>query len=431
MEGWGGNGNAGRADEPLTEAAGLELLRGEEPAFESVKAKILFAARSDVTVLVTGDTGTGKELTARAIHYLSDRSVKPFLPVNCGAIPADLFENELFGHHRGAFTDARSPQRGLVAEAEGGTLFLDEIDALPPANQVKILRFLEDRTFRPLGSPRGIQADVRLVVASNVDLQLKVQEGTFRGDLFYRLNVVRLHLPPLRERPGDIALLAEYFLRRYGKSDECWSFSPEALEVLQAYGWPGNVRELENVVRHVVIMNAPKVVLGGDLPLAITEAEEPAGDGSFRAAKARAVTQFERSYLQNLLQTHKGNITQASRAARQDRRTFRRLIQKYGLDPSAWARLQLSDLPLRSSPSRASAKSPSGNTARPGINPGPTPAQGLRERPKALDSGDGGTGFLPAVCVAGTPVRTEALPRLSSVVVTGAVMSTAKEIGPG
>ena len=371
VEGWGGNGNGGAADDRPNESAGLELLRGEEPAFESVKAKILFAARSDVTVLVTGDTGTGKELTARAIHYLSDRSVKPFLPVNCGAIPADLFENELFGHHRGAFTDARSPQRGLVAEAEGGTLFLDEIDALPPANQVKILRFLEDRTFRPLGSPRGIQADVRLVVASNVDLQLKVQEGTFRGDLFYRLNVVRLHLPPLRERPGDIALLAEYFLCRYGKSDERWRFSPEALEVLQAYGWPGNVRELENVVRHVVIMNAPKVVQPGDLPLALPAVTEDPGDGSFRAAKARAVTQFERSYLQNLLQTHKGNITQASRAARQDRRTFRRLIQKYGLDPSAWARRELTDLaPRSSSPLHAAWASPMGGMGGTGPTPG-------------------------------------------------------------
>lgn len=377
-----GNADDGWVADRLNESVGLELLRGEDPAFESVKAKILFAARSDVTVLVTGDTGTGKELTARAIHYLSDRSVKPFLPVNCGAIPADLFENELFGHHRGAFTDARSPQRGLVDEAEGGTLFLDEIDTLPPANQVKILRFLEDRTFRPLGSPRGIQADVRLVVASNANLRLKVQEGTFRGDLFYRLNVVALHLPPLRERVGDIGLLAEHFLRRYGKNDDRWRFSPEAFEILRGYGWPGNVRELENVVRHVVIMNPPKVILAGDLPLEIPEAREPAADGSFRAEKARAVTQFERSYLENLLQTYKGNITQASRAARQDRRTFRRLIQKYGLDPAAWARRELADLAPRSSPLHPAWASPVGGVG--GTSPTPGGANPRRSTPRGI-----------------------------------------------
>ena len=318
----------------LAEVLGLDRLRGADPAFESIKRQILLAARADVPVLLTGETGTGKELTAQAIHYLSDRAAKPFLPVNCGAIPAELFENELFGHQRGAFTDARAPQRGLIAEAEGGTLFLDEIDALTPPTQVKILRFLEDLSYKPLGSPRGVHANVRLVAATNTDLRQKVREGSFRDDLFYRLHVVALHLPPLRERPGDIALLAEHFLRRYVKGDAGWRFAPDALEALRGYSWPGNVRELENVVRHVVVMNPPKPVSAEDLPLPIRPLPAAPGDGSFRGAKARAIAQFERSYLERLLEIHQGNITQAARAARQDRRTFRRLLQKYRLRAS-------------------------------------------------------------------------------------------------
>jgi DNA-binding NtrC family response regulator len=320
----------------LAEAAGLDRLRGTDPAFEKLKRQILMAAKADVTVLVTGETGTGKELTAHALHYLSDRAVKPFLAVNCGAIPGDLFENELFGHQRGAFTDARSHQQGLVAEAEGGTLFLDEIDALTPSTQVKILRFLEDHSYRPLGTSRSIMSDVRLVAATNTDLRQRVREGAFREDLFYRLHVVALHLPPLRERVGDIALLAEHFLQQYGKYDDRWRFAPEALEALRGHDWPGNVRELENLVRHVVAMNPPKAIRADDLPPPIRPGREEHGDGSLRAAKARAIAHFEQSYLEGLLRAHRGNVSQAARAARQDRRTFRRLLQKYGLNASMW-----------------------------------------------------------------------------------------------
>ena len=219
-----------RVRDRLQEAMGLERLRGVDLAFLEVKQQILQVAKADVTVLVTGDTGTGKELTAEAIHYLSGRAAKPFVPVNCAAIPAELFENEFFGHHRGAYTDARSHQQGLVAEAEGGTLFLDEINALAPAAQAKILRFLDDRSYRPLGVSRSIKANVRLVVATNTDLKEKVREGKFREDLFYRLHVVKLRLPPLRERIGDIALLAEYFLERYTPTGDRKRFSdPEVL----------------------------------------------------------------------------------------------------------------------------------------------------------------------------------------------------------
>lgn len=324
-----------RVRDRLQEVMGLERLRGVDLAFLEVKQQILQVAKADVTVLVTGDTGTGKELTAEAIHYLSGRAAKPFVPVNCAAIPAELFENEFFGHHRGAYTDARSHQQGLVAEAEGGTLFLDEINALAPAAQAKILRFLDDRSYRPLGVSRSIKANVRLVVATNTDLKEKVREGKFREDLFYRLHVVKLRLPPLRERIGDIALLAEYFLERYTPTGDRKRFSREALETMREYEWPGNVRELENMVQQLVLLNPSKVIRAEDLPWLARLVEVPSAD-SFRAAKTQAIVAFERSYLAELLQTHGGNITRAAQAAHQDRRTFRRLIQKHRLDASMW-----------------------------------------------------------------------------------------------
>lgn len=325
-----------RVRDRLHEAMGLDRLIGVAPTFEAVKQQILRVAKADVPVLLTGETGTGKELTAQAIHYLSERSAKPFVPVNCGAVPPDLFENELFGHQRGAYTDARSQQRGLVAEAEGGTLFLDEINSLTPAAQGKLLRFLEDRSYRPLGLPRNLKANVRLVAATNSDLEAKVREGTFREDLYYRLHVVTLRLPPLRERVGDIPLLAEYFLRRYATSDNDCRFTLEALEAMREHAWPGNVRELENMVRQLVLMNPSKLIRATDLPWP-TRPAEVRTDDSYRTAKARAIVGFERSYLAGLLQTHRGNITRAAQAAGQDRRTFRRLIQKHRLDPSQWA----------------------------------------------------------------------------------------------
>lgn len=320
----------------LAESVGIARLVGTHPSFEKVKVQALRAAKSDLTVLVTGETGTGKELIAHAIHYESDRAPKPFIPVNCGAIPNELFENELFGHRREAFTDARSHQPGLIAEAEGGTLFLDEVDAPTPSAQIKLLRFLEDRTYRPLGASRPVRANVRLVAVTNGDLRQKVREGSFRADLYYRLGIVSLHLPPLRERGSDVVLLADHFLEKYGKSDERWEFSSDTLEILRTYAWPGNVRELENMVRQVITINSPKVVQPQDLPLPIQPTTLNEGNPSFRAARARAVSSFERSYLEELLQTHGGNVTRAAHAAQKDRRNFRRLLKKHGLDASLW-----------------------------------------------------------------------------------------------
>jgi two-component system, NtrC family, response regulator GlrR len=319
--------DAAPAGPSLSQAVGLDRMVGRSAAFATLKHQVMRAARTDAAVLILGETGTGKELVAQAIHYLSARARKPFIPVNCGAIPASLFENELFGHRPGAFTDARASEGGLLAEAERGTLFLDELDALPLAVQVKLLRFLEERTYRPLGSARAVSADVRVVAATNADLRRKIAEGTFRSDLYYRLNLIPLAIPPLRARGDDILVLADHFLRQHGR-DPRWRFSPEAVGALHRYAWPGNVRELENVIRRLVLMNAPKVVTPDDLGLPGTPAAgASAAPESFRAARQR----FERSYFEQLLTAHVGNISGAARTAQLDRASLRRLLKKYQL----------------------------------------------------------------------------------------------------
>jgi DNA-binding NtrC family response regulator len=307
---------------------------GQAPAFLAAVEKIPLVADCDAGVLLTGETGTGKELFARAIHYTSSRANRPFLPVNCGAIPADLFENEMFGHEPGAFTDARHSRRGLIAEAEGGTLFLDEVDSLAPSAQVKLLRFIQDGQYKPLGSTVSRQADVRLIAASNKDLRERMQSGSFRADLFYRLNVVSLQLPPLRERREDIIPLAFHFLEtaawRYRRP--VVSLSKGAIHKLVSYSWPGNVRELENTVHHAVILtsrnviSAQKIKLGSDDHLSATQPRE-----SLKVAKARVVAEFEQNYLRELLTMCDGNISRAAREADKDRRTFFGLLKKYGL----------------------------------------------------------------------------------------------------
>jgi DNA-binding NtrC family response regulator len=320
----------------VAESLGLDTLAGVAPAFVGVKSKLPVIARSDATVLVSGETGTGKEMMARAVHYLSPRARGPFLPVDCGAIPVDLFENELFGHRRGAFTDARSNEAGLVAEAEGGTLFFDEVDTIPLAGQTKLLRFLQSQTYRPLGSATVRRADVRIIAATNADLEAAVAAGAFRKDLYYRLNIIPLWLPPLRERRGDVPLLARHFLDKWAPAEgrQRWSFATEALEDLAAYDWPGNVRELENLV-HQIVATAPPGAIGSDLlpPRIAQSPASPAARG-FREAKAEAVAMFERDYAARLLAECAGNVTRAARAAGQDRRVFGRLVKKYGIKAS-------------------------------------------------------------------------------------------------
>lgn len=328
---------------------GMHKFIGTSPSFLSAINLIPRVAACDVTLLIVGDTGTGKEMCARATHYLSARTSKPLIPINCGLVPADLFENELFGHEPGAFTDARASKRGLIAEAEGGTLFLDEVDSLPLAAQVKLLRFIQDQRYKPLGASSYRQANIRVIAATNQSLRKKVEEGTFREDLYYRLNVVTLLLPPLQDRKEDIIQLAEHFLKTSAAEYDrpTGGFSHGAVQKLLSYSWPGNVRELENVIRNAVVLAEEPVIRAHDINLpvgtgtspairkesfeAVTPAETPTAREPFRLAKARVVESFERNYLNEVLLACDGNISQAAREAKKNRRAFFALLKKHRL----------------------------------------------------------------------------------------------------
>ncbi|MGE0883024.1 MAG: sigma 54-interacting transcriptional regulator [Blastocatellales bacterium] len=316
----------------LKEQIGLKQIIGDSTALRAVVQKLPLIARCDANTLITGETGTGKEMCARAIHYLSARSSHAFVPVNCGAIPQELMENELFGHERGAFTDASGAKEGLVAEADGGTLFLDEIDSLPLQAQVKLLRFLQEKEFRPLGSAKSRKADVRIIAASNIDFQDAVETFKLRQDLYYRINVLRLHLPPLRARREDIPVLSEHFLKKYSSvfNKLVTRFSDEAIHLLTFANWPGNVRELEHIIERAVALATHPVIQTADLDLPQTSKELLL---TFREAKIKMVQQFENAYVKDMLRLYHGNISQAARAARKDRRSFWGLIRKYGINP--------------------------------------------------------------------------------------------------
>lgn len=279
---------------------GLSQLIGESPTFLAEIRKIPIMARREANVLISGETGTGKEVCARAIHYLSSSAMRPFVPVNCGAIPADLVENELFGHERGAYTGAGTSQRGVIAAAEGGMLFLDEIDSLPLLAQVKLLRFLQEKEFRPLGSNQITKAAVRIIAATNANLEQAMQQGRFRRDLYYRLNILSLVLPALHSRPEDIIPLAQHFLTKFAEefTKPVRGFSPDALHLLSSYSWPGNVRELEHTVERAVALTQNVTISSADftLPVSLTTVRS----GSFHAAKAKVVADFEKTYLQEM-----------------------------------------------------------------------------------------------------------------------------------
>jgi len=319
--------------ERIAEVCGLAQLVGADPAFVALKRRIPLAAQFESTVLLTGETGTGKERFARALHYCSRRAAKPFLPVNCGAIPVDLFENELYGHQKGAFTGAFVAQSGLILEAESGTIFLDEIETLSLTSQVKLLRFLQDQTYFAVGSAKLKQANVWVIASTNVDLADKVHDGTFREDLYYRLAVISLNLPSLRQRVSDIPLLARHFWNLYqaktGRPRQ--DLSNEAMDVLCQHAWPGNVRELENVIQQILAFTESQTVRPEDIPIGrLGDSFKP--KESFKKGKALAVERFERDYVTALLRTHQGSVTDAALAASKDRRSFGRLVKKYRID---------------------------------------------------------------------------------------------------
>ena len=314
---------------------------GRSAAFRLAETLIRKISAFDAPVLIEGETGTGKELAARAIHYGGARAARPFVPVNCGALPDSLVESELFGHRRGAFTDAREDKPGLVELARGGTLFLDEVDALTPKAQVTLLRFLQDQQFRPIGARRELQADVRVMAASNRSLERQVDAEAFRLDLLYRLKLLHVALPPLRERHGDIPLLARHFVAkaaaRYGKGE--LPIDDATLAWFERYRWPGNIRELENLVSRAFLLAEGECISEPAPPLAVSVSSmqesssraESAPLLNYRTAKSRAIAEFESRFLESLIDQANGNISAAARLAGTERRHLGRLLKKYGI----------------------------------------------------------------------------------------------------
>lgn len=329
----------------LKRKAGLNQIVGQSKAVQALRNKIEKISSCNVDVLISGESGTGKEIAARSIHYLSRRAGKPFIPVNCGAIPESLFENELFGHVKGAFTDAGLHQIGLVKEAEHGTLFLDEIGVTSPYVQVKLLRLLQNREYRPLGDTRRHKADIRIIAATNRDLQSLLDEGTFRKDLFYRLNVVSIYMPPLRERKEDIPILVEHFIKRYVREYKkpVKGFTIDAIMHLISYSWPGNIRELEHKVQQAIVMSENTVVDVGAIQLTMSQSEsEVSGPESFDAAKKKVVDSFVQTYFTRLLKEHRGNVASVAKRAGKSRTGLWNLLKKYGINPSQFRQHNIS-----------------------------------------------------------------------------------------
>ncbi len=318
-------------------------LLGRSAAMQKVCERIQRTAETDFDVLIVGETGTGKELVAHTLHEHSKRKSGPFVPVNCGAIPEGLVESELFGHERGAFTGAQSRSVGLLEYASHGTFFLDELNQLPLRLQGKLLRVIQERKIRRVGGTEEIAVDVRMVAASSMSLEEAVRRDQFRADLYHRLNVARIVLPPLRERTEDIPMLVNVFLERFGRGLERRprAVSPEVMEVLVHYSWPGNVRELQNVIKRALTWAREEVVQLEDLPEEIVaqagNARRAGGDGFF-ALRERQITAFEQGYLQALLERRSGDVSAAAAEARLPRGTLYRLLKKYRLNPADFRR---------------------------------------------------------------------------------------------
>jgi len=304
---------------------------GQDPKIQKVFEIIEAIADTKTTVLITGESGTGKTLIARAIHYNSSRRNGPFVEVSCGALPETLLESELFGHVEGSFTGATSDKIGKFELAHGGTIFLDEINTASPALQVKLLRAIQEREFERVGGTETITLDVRFILATNYDLRQEVEDGNFRKDLFYRVNVVPLHMPPLRERVGDIPLLAEHFLRLYARQNRCavTGITPEAMARLRGYSWPGNVRELENAIEAAVVLRKEGMIAVGDLPATITGSDEPE-----QLPLKEALLRAERAIIENALRMHNWRRQPTADMLAIDRTTLFKKMRLHGLLPS-------------------------------------------------------------------------------------------------
>jgi len=323
--------------------ARFENIVGNAPRMLEIFQLVETVAATEATVLLLGESGTGKELVARAVHERSPRSRRPFLAVNCSALTETLLESELFGHAKGAFTGAVASRRGVFEEAHGGTLFLDEIGDVPPTTQVRLLRALQEGEVKPVGANEIRRVDVRVVAATNVDLARAVADGRFREDLFYRLNVVSVELPPLRDRRDDIPLLAMHFLSRLAgrRGIQTPSLSPEALERLCEHSWPGNVRELENAVERALVVSRGGPVGVEHLPPSLSRGSDagarrsPDLDRPFTDARREVLARFERDYLVDVLRRAKGNVAEAARLAGVDRSNLRRLLVRHRIQFTA------------------------------------------------------------------------------------------------
>lgn len=324
---------------------------GKSLAMQQVVERIQRIAETDVDVLIVGETGTGKELVARAIHQRSQRRSAPFVPVDCGAIPNELMESELFGHERGAFTGAQTRSLGLLEFSNRGVFFMDEVAQLPARLQAKLLRVLQERKIRRVGGTKEIPLDVRILTATSVDLEEEMRKDRFRLDLYHRIHVARITLPPLRDRSDDIPLLVEHFLARFAKemSKEPVQASPEVMEVLMRYPWPGNIRELQNVVRRTLALIGHEVIALEDLPDEVVARAGESGSGQgngFFGLRERRLAAFEREYLRTLLISCHGDMTLAAREAQLPRGTLYRLIKKYGINPGEFRSGADEDAPI-------------------------------------------------------------------------------------
>jgi len=311
--------------EQISEFCKADEIIGESPQMHKVYEMIQTVAKTDTTVMIRGESGTGKELIARAIHSNSNRRYFPIVAVNCGALPEGILESELFGHERGAFTGAQYKRKGKLELADGGTLFLDEVGNIDSKTQMDLLRAIETKQFTRVGGNEMIKVDFRVICATNKDLEKAVSDGTFREDLYYRLNVFTIFIPPLRERKGDIPVLANYFVQKYARTmgKSIGSLSPEAMDTLVRYNWPGNVRELENAIERAMVVGKPPAIRPEDLPYQLTEKNHILPTGSLAAV--------EKAHIASVLEQNRWNISRSAEILQIDRVTLYNKIEKYGL----------------------------------------------------------------------------------------------------
>jgi two-component system response regulator GlrR len=315
---------------------GFDSIIGRSQKMEEVLEQVTKAADSDSTIIIEGESGTGKELIAQTLHLASPRADKPFVAINCAAIPETLFESEMFGYEKGAFTGAVQNKEGLMFQAQGGTFFLDEISEMPLSMQVKLLRVMQEKEFFPVGGTKTIKMDIRFIASTNKNLKEEVKKGTFREDLFYRIHVIDIHLPPLRERQGDVPVLSHFFLDKLSKemNKEITGFSAPALQKLMLHSWPGNVRELQNTVESAIAM-ATENIISEELILPALKTEV----NNLKPLKD-AKENFERNYLLQLIELTEGNMAQAARLAGKYRADLYELLKKYDLKPSNYRKKQ-------------------------------------------------------------------------------------------